>query len=257
MVKTLVEWPFPLLVLVFCCGSSAALFGLGYVFRRLPKHSVHLPNLERELFALVGAAFGIILAFIIFVQWSENDKMRSTINTETGAMAAMLRYTEDFDTTGEVKDAVYAYRDVIVKVAVPALKDGRVDDAWSEGGAGLSTLVRALQKIEPTNETQTFYDLAAANVDTLTTTHRDRIELSQSDLSVPMWSFVILYTLLMLALVALIQPADSPSAVLLLCSVAIFFGLTLSLIVTLNFPFNGTITASLEPYYRGILGQVG
>lgn len=254
MVKTLVEWPLGLLLAVMCTACAVLLFGLGWVFARIPRHHVNLPTLERELFALIGAAFGIILAFVIFVQWTDNDKMKSIIESETGSMAAILRYSEGFDANGEVRNAVLAYRDTVVNVAIPALEDGRVDDAWSVGGAGLTVLIRAFDAIEPNDSSQTFYEMSAQHLDTLTQTHRERIEVSQSDLSAPMWWFILLFSALMLVLVAMIQPADSVDAFLLLCSVVAFFGLTLTLVVSLNYPLNGTFTASTEPYFRGVLG---
>lgn len=257
MVKTLVEWPFSVLLVAMCAVCAVLLFGTGWLLQRFLSERVSLPTLERELFALIGAAFGIVLAFVIFVQWTDNDRMKSIVDTETGAMAAVLRYSESFDTAGEMDEAVLAYRDLVVNVSVPALKDGRVEDAWNIGGAGLTLLIRTFDQIEPTEANQTFYELAAGHIDTLTTTHRERIEVSQSDLSPPMWWFVILFSVLMLVLVALIQPPDSLGAILLLGSVVAFFGLTLTLIVSLNYPLNGTFTASIEPYFRGVLGNSG
>ena len=142
MVKTLVEWPFSVLLVAMCAVCAVLLFGTGWVFQRFLSERVSLPTLERELFALIGAAFGIILAFVIFVQWTDNDRMKSIVDTETGAMAAVLRYSESFDTVGEMDEAVLAYRDLVVNVSVPALKDGRVEDAWNIGGAGLTLLIR-------------------------------------------------------------------------------------------------------------------
>ena len=257
MVKTLVEWPFAVLLVAMCALCAALLFGTGWAVKRFLSDRVSLPTLERELFALIGAAFGIILAFVIFVQWTDNDRMKSIVENETGAMAAVLRYSEGFDPSGDLDEAVLAYRDLVVNVAIPALKDGRADDAWNVGGAGLTLLIRTFDKIDPAEENQTFYDLAAGHIDALTTTHRERIEVSQSDLSPPMWWFVILFSVLMLVLVALIQPPDSLGAILLLGSVVAFFGLTLTLIVSLNYPLNGTFATSIEPYFRGVLGNSG
>lgn len=257
MIRSLVEWPFLLLLLTI--AALCALFALtaGHFTKKLPQRGEDLPSGVGELFGIVGAAFGIILAFIIFVQWNANDRMDSTINTETGAMAAILRYTDDFDPSGMVKHAVLTYRDVIVNEEIPALREGRIDDAWKAGGKSLTELVNTIEGVIPPGSSQTFYDLAAGHADTLTATHRERIELSQSDLSAPMWWFVILSTVLVMFFIALIRPADSVGAVLMLLSVAVFFGLTIALIVSLNYPLNGPVSVSLEPYFRGMLANAG
>jgi len=257
MVRSLVEWPFVLLLTFVSALCVCVVLGAGHLTKRLPQRGEDLPSGVGELFGIVGAAFGIILAFIIFVQWNANDKMDSTINTETGAMAAILRYTDDFDPSGMVKHAMYTYRDVIVNVEIPALRAGHIDEAWQKGGKALTELVNTVEGVTPPGSNQTFYDLAAGHIDTLTTTHRERIELSQSDLSVPMWWFVILSTILVLFFVALIRPADSFGAILMLASVAVFFGLTIALIVSLNYPLNGPVSVSLDPYFRGILSVAG
>lgn len=257
MVRTLVEWPFLLLLLAI--SALCVLFALaaGHFTKRLPQKGEHLPSGVGELFGIVGAAFGIILAFIIFVQWNSNDRMDTTINTETGAMSAILRYTDDFDPSGMVAHAVWTYRDVIVNEEIPMLREGRIDEAWRRGGEALAELVNTVEGITPPGSSQTFYDLAAGHLDTLTQTHRERIELSQSDLSIPMWWFVILSTLLVLFFVALIRPADSAGAVLMLSAVSIFFGLTIALIVSLNYPLNGPVSVSLDSYFRGVLTTAG
>ena len=72
-----------------------------------------------------------------------------------------------------------------------------------------------------------------------------------------MWWFVILSTVLVMFFIALIRPADSIGAVLMLLSVAVFFGLTIALIVSLNYPLNGPVSVSLEPYFRGALANAG
>ena len=257
MVRSLVEWPFLLSLLSISAACAAFALGAGHFTKRLPQRGEHLPSGVGELFGIVGAAFGIILAFIIFVQWNSNDRMETTINTETGAMAAILRYTDDFDPSGMVAHAVYTYRDVIVNEEIPALRDGRIDEVWKTGGAALTELVNTVEGIRPPGSSQTFYDLAAGHLDTLTQTHRERIELSQSNLSRPMWWFVILSTLLVLFFVALIRPADSFGAVLMLSAVSVFFGLTIALIVSLNYPLNGPVAVSIEPYFRGILAAAG
>lgn len=257
MIRSLVEWPFVFLLLFVSALCAIVGLGAGHLTKRLPQRGEDLPSGVGELFGIVGAAFGIILAFIIFVQWNSNDKMDSTINTETGALASILRYTDDFDPSGMVKHAVYEYRDVIVNDEIPALRAGHIDEAWQKGGKALSELVDTVQGITPPGASQTFYDLAAGHIDTLTATHRERIELSQSDLSIPMWWFVILSTILVLFFVALIRPADSIGAVLMLSAVAVFFGLTIALIISLNYPLNGPVSVSLEPYFRGILTTAG
>lgn len=257
MVRTLVEWPF--LVLLLSVSALCVLFalGAGHFTKRLPQKGEHLPSGVGELFGIVGAAFGIILAFIIFVQWNSNDRMDSTINTETSALAAILRYTDDFDPSGMAAHAVSTYRDVIVNEEIPMLREGRIDEAWRRGGEALTELVNTIEGITPPSSSQTFYDLAADHLDTLTHTHRERIELSQSNLSIPMWWFVILSTLLVLFFVALIRPADSAGALLMLSAVSIFFGLVIALIVSLNYPLNGPVSVSLDSYFRGMLSAAG
>lgn len=253
MVRSLVEWPFLLLLVVVCASCGVVVLVAGRVARRVPQHGPDLPSGVGELFGIIGAAFGIILAFIIFVQWSANDKIEATIDTETGALASILRYTDAFDPSGLVNHAVFSYRDTVMKVEIPALRAGHIDEAWSTGGKALDELVTTMQGVIPPSASQSFYDLALGHLDTLTEARRARIELSQSDLSVALWWFVIASTIIVLFFVALIRPADSIASILMLSAVAVFFGLTLSLIVSLNYPLNGPLSVSLHPFYTGKL----
>lgn len=253
MVRALVEWHFWLLFVVVCVVSLGFTLTAGRLACRIPQSGETLPGGVGELFGIIGAAFGIILAFIIFVQWSATDHMSSAIEAETASLASILRYTDTFDPSGLINRAVLDYRDVIVDVEIPALRRGDLDSAWKAGAEELDNLVSLMEGIAPPSGSQAFYDKAVDHVDSLTSTRRDRVEISQTDLSLALWSFVVISTLIVLLFVALIRPADSLAAVLMLSAVAVFVGLTLSLVISLNYPLNGPLSVSLDPYFTGKL----
>jgi len=116
-------------------------------------------EVSAPMLGVVGAVFGLLLAFVIVIAYQNFLDAEGNVNQEAGALAAIVRDSAAFPEPGrsDVRSAVGLYVRSVVTNEWPQMRDGQAKDVVT--GGGLDAIYAAFRSVKPTSATEvSFYD---------------------------------------------------------------------------------------------------
>lgn len=142
----------------------------------------------------LGTIYAVLLAFVVYVVWTEYTELRKNLGLEASELFDLLRVSNGLPNpvARQVRDLVRQYVDTLLQVEWPALAredTGPLEQGWDT----LDELWKVLRRYEPADERcNTLYSAALGSLKSLSDTRTARIDAGQSRIPLPLR--ILLYT---------------------------------------------------------------
>jgi hypothetical protein len=250
------EWIFdiPLVITGPAIILSLCLFAVGglTVVRRRVLPRLRTGGEEAELKGSVVHAvmvlYGLAVALIMVSVWETYSDVSKTVSEEATSLAALYRdvssYPEPirFDLQKELRD----YTDQVIRGAWPVQRRGHVPTAGVEH---MNRFQAVLDRFEPATEGQKILHAETLRAFNLTIqARRLRLDAVGTGLPAVMWIVIIVGAFISLSTFFFFKVEDARLHAILASLLAIFMGLAIFLILSLDRPFRGDLGITPEPY---------
>jgi uncharacterized protein DUF4239 len=239
---------------VFVIGGFiiVAAVGLAIVRTRWPHFIAGEHNdVAGILLQVVGAMYGILLAFVIVSVYQSFSDTESNVREEATALAQIHRDVQHMPIAGEIDGAINDYVHTVVEVEWPLMAEAKLTD---RGWADVDALFTVLQGYEPqTNSQSSFYDAAIGDLNDIVATRRARLFDAQEEIPEVLQWLLFVGALGLIAFTWLFGMKRFRTQLLMVLGVAILLGASLLIAMELDHPFSGDLTVSPQPFREGSL----
>jgi hypothetical protein len=238
----------PAIILLLCLFAVG---GLIVVRRRLlPRLRIggEDAELNGSIVHAVMVLYGLAVALIMVSVWEAYSDTSKIVSEEAASLAALYRdvssYPEPirFELQKELRD----YTDQVIHGAWPLQRRGQVPTAGVEH---MTRFQDVLDKFEPATEGQKILHaetLRAYNL--LTQARRRRLDAVETGLPAVMWTVIIVGAFISLSIFFFFKVGDVRLHGILASLLAIFMGLAIFLIMSLDRPFRGDLGIKPKAY---------
>ncbi len=243
------------IVIVTAVFSTVSVSGLYLV-----RVSVPLERLKQNhevagfTFGVLGAFYGLLLAFVIVASWERFDRANDSVQTEGSALISLYRLSKGFAAPvgSEMQQAIRRYTHRLIEVEWPKMASYQyqsIDE--SSGPLGLWQIVANYQPQDPRQVL--LVDKSYDQLSALSTTTSLRYLYCKEDLPSVVW--VVIYAGLLITIgFSYFFGLETFTAQALMCAVfSTLLGLTILAILELAHPFQGAVTVSPEPFTYALM----
>lgn len=244
------------LALVMVGGAVVLSLAACLVARRIFPQLTHgvTNDVSRTVLELFGAIYGIVLAFVIVTLWTELEQVQTVVTSEATDLAVISRNAHSFpdEVQKKLDLAVGGYIHSVVEDAWPLMREGK--NSLSATSGKLEALYGVFQGYNPKSTSeQTFYNESVERLNDVTAQRRLRILAATQRL--PALLQVLTYGgAVVVMLVTLLYGVENLKVQLLFVgTIALLVGLSLTLVLVLDYPFAGEVSVSPKPFMEGQL----
>jgi hypothetical protein len=188
-------------------GAVAVGVAVMYAVRRVARTDFFLTDTTRgsAIFGVVGTAFAVLLAFVMFVAFQSYTNARDSAVSEAAAVGSMFRTARYFSPAerDEIESELICYARAVVHQEWPAMADGESSPVVDEWRLELEGTLRKLDV--RTEVQQAGYRQLLEERTTRSVTRRERLTEAEPVVSTPVWlilglggaatvGFVLLFT---------------------------------------------------------------
>lgn len=221
------------------------------VFNAIIRNRIHLTeamNNDIIFFAsAISVFYSLIVGLIAVGVWRTYTEASNIVSEEATAIGCFYRDISGYaePTRGQLQGEVRSYVDYLINVAWPAQKRGQATD---EATRMLTKLEQDLVAFEPkTAGQQILHGQALGQYNDIAGLRRKRLHAIDAGLPSVMWSVVLLGAVLVMGITYLLRVQRTVQFVLTGC-LAMFIGLVVFVIASLDRPLNGPLAISSRPY---------
>jgi hypothetical protein len=241
-----------IVVIVF---AGVTISGLYLVRRRVPSQKLKDDHdVAGFTFGLVGAFYGVILAFVIVAVWQRFEQATGKAQDETLAVSNLYHLSQGFDDPmrSEMKAALRIYLTNVLNNDWDAMaKSSYRLDVSDE-----ARLWHVLLKYTPaTAQQQIFLDKSIDQMALLSDAHRLRYIYSTEDLPPVVWIVIYVGCVITLGFSYFFATRMFGLQAIMCGTFAALIGLTILAISELANPYQGAVTVS-DQSYRYVLSQM-
>ena len=249
--------PIAWLVVVFVCLTLGAVVLAVWLVRRFVPATREGFDAEvsSQMLGVVAALFGLLLAFIVVIQFQSFGDAEGSVTQEADALAAIVRDSDAFRAPdGErVRLAVGTYVRAVVDDEWPRMREG---EESARAGDAVSGIYGALQAIEPrAGREAAFYDDSVRQLNEALVARRDRLDAATGGLSSLIVALIIAGSLVILGYAVLVGSRSFWFHAIGAGAIAIVIGFSLVVLLDLSFPFAGGFAIDPGPFGSGVLAQ--
>ncbi len=213
------------------------------------------PALE-PFIGIVGAVYGIILAFVIVDLWTNYHEARATVSQEATRLAQVVvdvRPLEEKDQS-RIENAVSGYLDAVVNDEWQQLQVGRESPRAHDALDHLALVMEGAEL--RSNADQVWYAEAVTNFNQVVEARRVRLEAVTRHMPGPFRVLLFAGALVPIGSMLLLSVRHRWKYMLMVSSIALLVSYTLFLSVILDYPFSGTVSVSTAPFHQGVLAPL-
>ncbi len=250
----LLYWPtLAQITFVLIAFSGVSVLGL-YLVRVL----VPLERLKQNhevagfTFGVLGAFYGLLLAFVIVAAWERYDRADERVQGEAMALTSLYRLSRGFGepVASDMQRAVRAYTDRLIEVEWP----GMAEEKSFDDSIGALDLWKIVAGYQPNDSRQVM--LVDKSFDQLEQISQDltlRYLYCRENLPSVVW--LVIYAGLLITIgFSYFFGLETFISQALMCAVfSSLLGLTILAILELAHPYQGTVTVSNEPFKYALL----
>ena len=221
------------------------------VFRKLSSGRIHFTqesNSDVIFFAsAISVFYSLIVGLIAVGVWRSYTEAQSIVSEEATAIGCFYRDVTGYPdpVRGELQQEVRDYVQFLIEVAWPAQQRGQ---ATTEATRRLTKLEHDLISFEPqTSGQQILHAQALHEYNEIAGLRRKRLHAIGSGLPSVMWNVVLLGAGLVIGVTYLLQIHHQAQYLLTAC-LAMFIGLVVFVIASLDQPLSGPLAIDSKPY---------
>jgi hypothetical protein len=238
-------------VFIIVMFSGLSIFGL-YIVRRL----VPVEHLKRNhevagfTFGVIGAFYGLLLAFVIVAAWERFDRADEKVQGEAMALASLYRLSKGFPQPLQhnLQQAIRDYTEHAINVEWPEMM-ARVHGQTADDPSGPLALWALVGAYNPSNGRQSL--LVDKSFDQLQLISEDRTlryMYGNDDLPSVVWLVIYAGLFITVGFSYFFGLEAFPSQALMCGVFASLLGLTILAILELAHPYQGSVVVSDAPF---------
>lgn len=253
LLNTFSTWELVVIILGVFMGFAAA--GFVAVRRRFPHFAEGEHNdVTGILLGVVGAIYGIVLAFVIVAVYEDFKAAESNVRGEATDLSQVYRDTRNLDAIAAPLAAkVRAYDHHVVVEEWPLMAHGRLlDGAWAD----IEGMYALMRSYEPKTQAQSaFYGEALGKLNDLVSDRRERLSNAQEQLPTTFEILLFGGALLLIVFTWFIGMRNFRAQLFMVLAVAALVSFNLLIALALDHPFSGDVTVSSQPFREGALAH--
>jgi hypothetical protein len=197
---------------------------------------------------VLATIYAVLVAFVIVNEYSQLRSANEQVAAKAADLSAMYENSRIFPTAegDDLRRSITGYTRVVVDRSFPMLAESPVPDRRAD--ERLEEIFAKLRAIHPaTSDESAAYSKTLDQLDGVVETRARLVNASRE--TVP-WPLVIMLSIMGLAVLVvstLLDTQHRKSHVAILTALALLVSLTLALVVSLNFPFDGILPISDAP----------
>jgi Protein of unknown function (DUF4239) len=234
------------LVVVVFAGMSVT--GLYLVRRAVPAQILREDHdVAGFTFGVIGAFYGVVLAFVIVVAWQRFQRAQEKTQTEALALTNMYVLARGFEDPmrRDLIAAVRSYADQVVNGEWTAMAEA----SYQKSRGGQDRLWKVLLTYEPRNaRDQILLDKCLGDLGQLSDARELRYLFYKEDLPAVIWIVIYVGCLITISFSYFFGTRRQRSQAIMCGTFAALIGLTILAISELANPYQGTINVSAEPF---------
>ncbi len=241
---------------VIIIGGAIALSitGLLVVRHFIPHNKLKLHHdVADPILGALGAVYAVLLAFVVIAVWQSFDKSNSNVQLEANYMADIYRDAEAFspDFRPKVQALLQEYRQAVVNYEWKTMARGEM----STEVEGLMRKIWSLYTTyQPKNSTeQSFFDESVRKLNSFRELRRQRIMDSKTGINPLLWFVLIAGALAIISFTFLFGTENLKAQIVMGVLLSAIISLILFTILSLDFPFTGSVTISPAPFKQILL----
>ncbi len=228
--------------------ASVTVAGLYFVRSRIPPHVLKEDHdVAGFTFGVVGAFYGVILAFVIVAVWQRFERANETTQKEALAISNLYNLSKGFDEPARsaMQDAMRQYATEVINREWMAMA---VYD-YRRSTAGEQRIWDVLSRYNPaTARQQTFLDKSVDQVGQLSDARQLRYLYYSEDLPSVIWIVIYVGCLITLGFGYFFGTRLFRSQAIMIATFAALIGLTILAISELANPYQGAVVVSDAPF---------
>jgi hypothetical protein len=218
-----------------------------YHFQKRKGHN----DVTASIFNKAGTVYGIILAFVVVILWQEYNKSMD-LATKEGTEALELfqdlsLYPDQRQAAGALKSLVY-FAQLVVKDEYPAMATLQTSPSTERA---LVQLRKELLQINPQNQQeQVLYAKLLRDLENLAKLRQARLADMESSLPGIFWGALLVGVVITMMFSIVFGAENSRYHSLLASMLAVILATTFFLIIELDYPFTGELSAKPASYIK-------
>jgi hypothetical protein len=245
-----------LIGLVIVGGSTLASLGALRIVRRRNLVSDDEATSLGGTLEVVGAIYGIVLAFVIVLLWQSIDTAQDAVSDEASSLAQFavdVRALAPHDQL-EVEHSLSTYIDAVLNDEWKAMKDGHESE---RAHRAFDALFTTMERVQPQSDTEhTWYEQAIAELNDAAGHRRQRLESAHNELPAPVSLLLFGGGIITLAFVVIHGARRTRTHTFVVGALAVLIAYNVFLTVILDHPFSGSLKVDPDPFRQGVLAQV-
>jgi Protein of unknown function (DUF4239) len=200
---------------------------------------------------VLATIYAVLVAFVIVTEYNQLRSANDQVANKAAALTALTENSRVFpEAEGRrLRAAIEGYSRAIVDDAFPAL--ARTDKPEVIADRELEAMFRALHDVRPTTPQETAaYGQSLERLDEVAETKAQIISASHETIPWPLVVLLVIMGVSLLVVSTVLDTRHRQGHLLILSALALLVSLTLALVVSLNYPFDGILPISDSPIRR-------
>ena len=202
--------------------------------------------------AVVGVVFAVLLAFIAVTTWETFRKGDNVVGSEASYAGDIFRNTIGLpdDIAERLRGHLREYIDVVIEQEWPAQQAGRLEESsWKNGWNILDNIHIDIARFRPANAGETVVQgQLLRGVNNLYDARRSRLLAAEEHVTPVIWWIIAFGAMLTVSSTYLFGPPNFKMHVVITAMLAASLAVVIVLIVTLDYPFRGSLSISDEAF---------
>jgi Protein of unknown function (DUF4239) len=197
---------------------------------------------------VLATIYAVLVAFVIVSEYSQLRSANEQVAAKAADLSAMSENSRIFPTAegDQLRRAITAYTVTVVDRSFPKLADSPKPDRL--GDERLEQIFATLRSIHPTTPDESAaYSKTLDQLDGVVETRARLVNASGETVPWPLVFMLAIMGLAVLVVSTLLDTQHRKAHVAILTALALLVSLTLALVVSLNFPFDGILPISDAP----------
>jgi len=248
--KFLLEWHPAVSIIILCIISiSVSYFGIRLVRKR---YSADMLRENHEAGGFIFNAFGLIyavlIAFVVFVTWTEYDGSLKNVDSEASELADLINDSKAFpeDQRVQALQLIEEYMGNVKDDEWPLLSDGQVSEKARSSFHRLWDLYTSVDAAKLKN--MPLYQESLKHLNDLSEKRRTRIFDSRNDIPGVIWAVLLLGGILMVVYTFFFSMKKLAAQFLMTAALASIVTIILYMIYILDHPFVGYTKITTESF---------
>jgi Protein of unknown function (DUF4239) len=236
--------------------AAVTVAGLYFVRRRIPPHILKGDHdVAGFTFGVVGAFYGVVLAFVIVAVWQRFERANELTQREALALSNLYDLSKGLDepVRSAMQQALREYATEVIDHEWKAM----ATYSYRRSGGGERRIWQVLANYNPSGiRQQTFLDKSIDQLGQLSDARQLRYLYSSENLPAVIWIVIYVGCLITLGFGYFFVTQSFRSQAIMIATFAALMGLTILAISELANPYQGTMVVSEAPFRYALSAMV-